>query len=514
MMDILNYIHDGSKMIVGLELGNTFDELIQEEKREYTFIVSNSVLLDRWSIEKLLNKYYIREIYELSNCYLGTFNTPYTIWHISKEKTDNIKTAVFYDSAHPYRDDDGDGKVMRIPGKYKESYLNYLKELKLWAQTGIMPTNEKNVSEYNLISAIEFDITKPHPRYYRHANKNLRNLLRESTIVKLNEIAEVIIAHGVNHGNDVTRVKSLDASRPLSYPYVPELNAIDSFISSEKLHENDIVQLGKEYFLLDKESDFDLYAPLGGKIIRAKSVSPEYLYLYLNSATAKKILHSLSVPVGFNSSIKIYGSTDEFPVVVPKESDDFYKREFLGLSASNVRIYPVEITETKDIEDALNAELIEKIKINGTELVKRQIAEDVEELNACVRGGAYKAAIIMAGSIMEGMLIDWLSEIKGIDYFENDFQMRVFDNKTQQYKVDDNGNHILRYANLADYINELRKIKKPSWMEEASEAHLIREKRNLVHAKVCLKENVAIDEDACKQVLHYLGHIIESRWRL
>ena len=35
--------------------------------------------------------------------------------------------------------------------------------------------------------------------------------------------------------------------------------------------------------------------------------------------------------------------------------------------------------------------------------------------------GNRKAAIILAGSILEAVLIDWLSEIKGINYFEKEY---------------------------------------------------------------------------------------------
>ena len=45
-----------------------------------------------------------------------------------------------------------------------------------------------------------------------------------------------------------------------------------------------------------------------------------------------------------------------------------------------------------------------------------------ETLNAkMISEGKRKAAIILAGSILEAVLIDWLSEIKGINYFEKEY---------------------------------------------------------------------------------------------
>lgn len=49
------------------------------------------------------------------------------------------------------------------------------------------------------------------------------------------------------------------------------------------------------------------------------------------------------------------------------------------------------------------------------------ITDDIKELNACYRAKAYKATLILAGSILEAVLIDWLSEINQADYFTNDY---------------------------------------------------------------------------------------------
>ena len=38
----------------------------------------------------------------------------------------------------------------------------------------------------------------------------------------------------------------------------------------------------------------------------------------------------------------------------------------------------------------------------------------LKELNICFKNKAYKAALILAGSILEAVLIDWLSEKRGL----------------------------------------------------------------------------------------------------
>ena len=47
-------------------------------------------------------------------------------------------------------------------------------------------------------------------------------------------------------------------------------------------------------------------------------------------------------------------------------------------------------------------------------------------------------------------------------------------------------------------------------MEEASKAHEIRKKRNLVHAKLCLKSD-EINEAVCREVIGYLEDVIKTR---
>ena len=118
---------------------------------------------------------------------------------------------------------------------------------------------------------------------------------------------------------------------------------------------------------------------------------------------------------------------------------------------------------------------------------------------------------------MEAFLIDWLSEIqtelqkKKVNYFEEQFRKPEWDKENNCYKKDKDGNIIYRNANLADYINEIKKIKKPEWMQEAKDAHEIREMRNLVHPKCCLNEETEINDDMCRKTIGYLRNIIKSR---
>lgn len=516
LINLFDLIKNGSDYLVWLEPPDTFGKYMEKDMDEYHFLVPNDVLMDRWGIEKLSQKYYIHELFDLANCYLSGSNKRYTYWHISKKQPDYVKISIYNQSAHPYRDDTRTDYLV-VPDKFNGEFESYISLLEQWVNNGLKPKNKNQLCVFRKLSTDDFDSTKPFCHFYRKANDELRELLKSADIVPLKEVANVIRVMAKDFGNDASIVKTLNNKKTPSYPYIPELATVDNLISNQLIHEQDIVAYGnEEFFLVDKESEYELYAPIGTELIRAKKICPEYLYLYLNSKIAKRILRAFFIPLGKWSSTSLIGSLEEFPIIKPEKNDDYYKEEFLKISSPNTKFYIAkkENDNPKTIGQALENELLEKIKLNNDAVIKRQIEEDISELNTCFENKAYKSTLIMAGSIMEALLIDWLSEMRGIDYFKETLYKRKYDRVNNSYVKDEAGNYIYidKKADLADYIDEIRDIKRPAWMEEAREAHKIREKRNLVHAKLCLKENVEINEETCVEVLNYLKNIINSRW--
>lgn len=99
-------------------------------------------------------------------------------------------------------------------------------------------------------------------------------------------------------------------------------------------------------------------------------------------------------------------------------------------------------------------ELLETLKVHSTNQLQEMLYDDWKELNACFRVGAYKATLILAGLILEVVLIDWLSEIKGHDYSAEDYTITDRNGRTKR-------------ADLIDYINEIKYIERPNWINEA-----------------------------------------------
>ncbi len=133
--------------------------------------------------------------------------------------------------------------------------------------------------------------------------------------------------------------------------------------------------------------------------------------------------------------------------------------------------------------------------------VIKMISEDLEELDKCLQAKAYKATLILAGSILEAFLLDWLSEKDGIDYYENDYMVKCVNKKGEEYWKEQD--------NLCAYIKNIPELQKPKWM--ADHAHKIRIARNNVHAKLCLSKREGINEKTCKKVIGYLNEVIDAR---
>lgn len=153
--------------------------------------------------------------------------------------------------------------------------------------------------------------------------------------------------------------------------------------------------------------------------------------------------------------------------------------------------------QRSDVESILDAEIARKIQAHNDEQLREFLISDLRELNTCFAHGAYKAAIILAGSILEAVLTDWLSEIHGTNYFETDYMIEM-----------QNGHH--KRAGLSDMIDEIKELEKPDWLEEARLAHKIRKKRNLVHAALCVKAE-DVSEQTAREVIEYLDKVLRTR---
>ena len=228
-------------------------------------------------------------------------------------------------------------------------------------------------------------------------------------------------------------------------------------------------------------------------VIRSFNISPYYVLTYLESDFVKEwCFHNFMIPEDDEADDESLGDLfvkiEELPILIRNNMDDsFYKRQY---EYNKYEKLPLQ----RKMESSSKIGFFDK---NAKDIILR----DMQELKQCFTAGAYKASIILAGSILEAFLIDWLSEINGKNYFDEDYV--VFDKYRNQE----------RRADLKDYIDAIEELKKPSWFDAAKKATEIRKKRNLVHAKLYI-DNKDISKETCNEVISYLEYVINTRWRV
>ena len=226
-------------------------------------------------------------------------------------------------------------------------------------------------------------------------------------------------------------------------------------------------------------------------VIRTKNISPYYLMVYLESDFIKDYcLHNMlsrEKNENYHNLIEHDVDVTELPIIWSDIDPRYYKRKYEFSRFQKLHMQ-------QKLEDKPSV-------IFYDSSAKEIILEDMKELKKCFNDGAYKATIILAGSILEAFLIDWLSEIEGKNYFKQD--KMIYDNYRKRR----------RRANLKDYIKAIKVLNNPSWRDAATKADEIRKKRNLIHAKLYIKDT-DISKETCTEIIDYLEFVINTRWKI
>lgn len=517
MLNIHSHIEERKKYPIEKAKFDTLVEKInQQELRENVFFV-----VPEGFLFTLCNKQ--RDVFELKYKIAGVFDmgAPYlntavnmTLVHAVPHPVSEMKVGIFTGDVFNrkrFKMDIGEG--IATPQEYYNEFNEYVYKIEKWITDGIVPDNDEDGRyEYNSITIEEVDPKKRYPKYYSKQALEIRKLLVNEKAVLLSEVADIVRPFEDRHSSEVVkRVKGIDLKYPMNIKAIQKAKPTNII-----LQKGDIIfpVVGNATpYLYNEESNERIYANPNTIVIKCRDILPEYLYLYLISETAKSVLEAVTS----YGSIKciLVQQLANLPVILPVFDKQKYISDFELLSGLASRQYNIETGEfnayyaklkeiqehtlkAESIEDILNVEVLSKIKVHNEQQLRDFLTDDLKELNTCYKGKAYKATLILAGSILEAVLIDWLSEIHHTNYFEHDYI--VTDQRTGKEKR----------ADLVDYINEIKYIERPRWMSEATKAHEIRKKRNLVHAKLCLKSE-DINDEVCLQVIQYLKDVLKTR---
>ncbi len=458
-------------------------------------------------VNEVRAKYNVEAMFQLRNIFINT-NVDMMVLHLTKAKVDNVRISLFLGKTFdPRRNKSLEKGKMIIAAEFTEEYQEYINKLERWIEIGIVPENDEK-SEFKIID--EIDNEHLYPKYYSCKALEVGRLIDKEEIVLLDSVADIIKPHKREGKGKCLTLK--DLKYPFNIECVEERD-----ISDVLLQKGDIiiptVNVGFNSPFLFPGSEIDVYASPNMFVLRCNDILPEYLYLYMSSETATVIFDTCSVGVAIKKLS--FNTIKEFPIIKPSLEEQKYINDFNIITSIGKRVYDynqsaklqdymkmleeyrTKTKEPENVEDILNIELAATIKMHNETQLRSFLTDDLKELNTCFSGGAYKATLILAGSILEAVLIDWLSEIKGVDYFENDYIV-----------TDRNGRN--KRADLIDYINEIKYIERPRWMDEATKAHEIRKKRNLVHAKLCINSD-EVNENVCREVIGYLEDVLRTR---
>lgn len=458
----------------------------------------------------LLEKYNVSAMFELSDPLIGT-NVNMFLYIFTKHYVDEVKIGSYkkrIDKKEKHQR--GVIDIIRVIDDFPEAYDSYISAIETWVNSGTLPEETNNYS-FNTCdkNLIERDFLSP--RCYSKKVLQIKELLKKEQVTLLTDVAKVIKPKTIS-GEIAKTITASSLQYPFQYEELKEGNKTDT-----PLMQGDIILKGgtiNSLYIVEETPHFDIHPSINDIVIRARGLSPEYLFVYLKSETAQIIMNSKTQGTVIP---RLTTRTLSFmPVIQPKKNADEYKNicYFINHPCENTSLASVEKgrlyyekfsskalkeeNAPSSLEDVLNIELIQAIGNAHSQKVKSLIEDDVKELNSCFRVKAYKATLILAGSILEAVLIEWLSEIDGKDYFVEDYI--VVDRYTGRTKR----------ADLIDYINVIKGLKKPDWMNEANMAHQIRQKRNLVHAKLGIN-SADINEETCRQVIQYLTDVLKTR---
>lgn len=479
------------------------DEILADtaDKAEISFVLPflflTSESTSKRALLQKLEKYSLACLFNVSSPYSNT-SLKFVMLQFTKKPVSAVKVANYMGEISSKRIRTKERDCLVLTEDRTAEYQEFLNTLVKWDKPGKVPISVPNTSDFTEIPAEEFDQNRLNPEYYSSQALATRKHLKEEEIIRLEEIAEIVFAKPVEGEGTVFRFNRA------TYPLNIDLMLTGGKKSNVILKKGDIILYrmnATNSYLFTSTEDSEVYAPRFAVVIRAEKVSPEYLFLYLRSNTGKAVISMYNNSGGiFHSRISLEDIRN-LPVIKPSKPAEEYEQIF------KLRYFPAEklgdfnqlLAEYKDqeitsTEDLLNQELFENLKYYKHELVLQLIEGDFKEVNACFKAKAYKATLILAGSILEAVLIDWLSELDQIDYFQ----------RRTTYAGDE--------ITLKTCIERIKMLRTPDWMEESNKANKIRENRNLVHAKLCLKECRKINEELCREVIGYLEDVIRSRF--
>ncbi len=285
-----------------------------------------------------------------------------------------------------------------------------------------------------------------------------------------------------------------------------------------------ISEEGKAYLITEDfkiPDDSETVPATVNRVLRLKStmVTPEYLFLYLNSGIYDDINYLLKVELGLGgecdwetdwndlSEIKVFIPASNIPMALDPDLSQKYRDMFNQKYRRNL------VTEKDDNDDnAQNETIIQEDleDLEGVNLVSDPDANDLildlmRDVNKMVSNEIYIGAGILIGSILEAFLTGWLRDIENKDYFRDPVSYEYRHGKERPVH--------LQFKDAIEKIIPLLKISKIHKDVIRKKMEAIRSMRDIVHVRVHLKNPIEMTKSVCETALKDLEDIIKLRYR-
>lgn len=373
---------------------------------------------------------------------------------------------------------------------YTDAFKQFLTEIE---QVILQPNKVTSLSsEFFTLPFKQLDETRLQVAFYHPDNQLDTKRYKNAKFEALESLAEV---------KNITPVKvsELAQNKVFKWSLLPssgvasqQLPVIEGDATNQVLAEGDIIitpNCSKVYLV---NADLaGVFAPAHNYLIRLNAnttLSAQYLCLYLQSESAKK--YSLKMTVGSVMPRLNLKDFKQLPILLPDDdilakSDELYRR----LQAPETDIDKINrlILGVKDkgrLQDSFLLEELDKLRISKRVVIDKLIKDDLKELKVCIDKGLYKSSMVICGSILEAIMLDWLSETEKHDYYRDDAEI-----------------------SLSKAITLLKRLGELDY-DSANAAHNIREMRNLIHPRNYFQNQGKVTKRECMKLLEQLKSVI------
>ncbi len=501
-------------------------EMINESRRKKdVFFVTGEHFLSSATTEQrniLLERYHLAGLFGLSAPYRNTFARMVLV-HLTTDAVSDVRIAEYTGPAYQPEMRNVDWKEeFELPEKYEPQFTEYLETIETWVNDAKTEEPEEGIlCHFNTVSADTLDEKNLHPSYYTRRAVRLRERALDKSRAKLSDVADLLFPKKGKESEEPGKIlRPADCSYPLDVEALPEDTPTTVLLQKGDILFPTVPSRGCYLFDLEpnEKKPVNVYASTTEVVIRCRDILPEYLYLYLNSNVAFQLFDIL----GHGAAVRHLSTQDlkDLPIARQTESDEKYiedfrvlstmaapkKRQLEGLRGYYSRLQSRAQNRPQEqqpiAEPVLDPDLANDVKVCQKDPMQAVLKNDIAELNVCFAGGAYKATLFLAGGILEAVLLDWLSERDGKNYF------------SAAYRVKEEEAEEERDAVLTDYIAAIEELKLPGWMEVGKAGkgkQKQKQKQDPVYTKLCLKKSYSVCEETCRGVIGYLEEVLLMR---